>query len=159
MSLKFLFLVVCILVSSLIFFFSPRFPVDTNMSLKGFPLLLLGKKNKRDEFRADRVENHSHENAAIACSSAETGLTHPSLAEATSLGGHPFGTEAASVPQGFENSELWVIKGWVIGYQCADSSFASASRAYKPFFSLLRCWNLIHFLFFFFFFPLFGSQI
>lgn len=52
------------------------------------------------------MENNSHEKVAIARSSAQTGLTHPSLPEATSLGGHPFGTEAAAVPQGFENCEL-----------------------------------------------------
>lgn len=128
--LKFLF-VMCILVSSLIF---PSFQVSCwyQRSLKGFPLLLLGQKI--DQFRACRMENNSHEKVAIARSSAQTGLTHPSLPEATSLGGHPFGTEAAAVPQGFENCELWVIKGWVIGYQWADCSFASALRVYSLFF-------------------------
>lgn len=63
---------------------------------------------------------------------------HPSLPEASSLGGHSFRTEAASIPQGFENGELWVIKGWVIGYQCADYSFASVLRACKLFFFLTK---------------------
>lgn len=77
------------------------------MSLKGVPLLLLEKKiKKRDQFRACKVENNSEDKAARARSRAQTGLTHPSLPEATCLGGHPFGTEAASIPQGFENCEL-----------------------------------------------------
>lgn len=89
------------------FFFSSRFPVDTNMGIKGLPFASFGKKRKkRVEFRTYRMENDSQEKAAIVCSGAETGLAHPSLPEATSLGGHSFGTEAASIPQGFENCEL-----------------------------------------------------
>lgn len=116
------------------------------------------KRKKRDEFRTYRVENNSHEKAAIVRSSAKTGLAHPSLPEATSLGGHPFGTDAASIPQGFESCALWVIKGWVIGYQRADSSFASALKASQPFFFSLF-YKVFGIWFISSFSPLFGPQI
>lgn len=59
----------------------PGFLLIPTWVSKGFPLLLLGEKKKklkkRDEFRTYRVENKSHEKAALACKSAETGLpTH-----------------------------------------------------------------------------------
>lgn len=80
------------------------------------------------------MENNSHEKTAIHIAVQRQGLPTHLFQKPPPWEGIPLEQKQLSICRELRIVS-WVIKGWVIGYQLADCSYASALRAYKPFFS------------------------